>query len=398
MHEMIKPVRVLLRKGPQTAEVGEKRTDDIKKEEKQPEEIRNEEKQTEAIRDEEKKSALRLKNDTRGKNENSYCKNRDNKPCRDVYNDNVNIYNKTRNMKNGYYHTNNYKERNRNGNYYSVKVKNNYNNYPYNYLNNENIRNKKRIVGTRTYHENKEFQKGSNVEEQQKVPIINKNKESVEVPHDNNVNPLVGISCKTTEEEIGEKNITMTEEKGDCVSSKAKAKINNKEKKVIVRLLPPDLTEEQFFSSFPDDLKDKLSNYYFVNGKFSKYPSGEITYSRVYLTFREETNATDFIGEYHGKCFFDGHGLKYRAVVSFAPYQSFITKNKIDKRNNTLETDAYFKKICEEMNKPKQAPKDSVDYNELINVKNENGIIISPLVLELRNKMKNTKLEDLGLN
>lgn len=166
------------------------------------------------------------------------------------------------------------------------------------------------------------------------------------------------------------------------------ASINIKKKKIIIRKLPPTLTEENFFDSFSNNIKDELDYYYFVNGSASKDSSNDIIYSRIYLSFKDDMKTDEFIRTQNGKFFYDLNGVKYKALVSYAPNQTLIKKNKPDSRNNTLESDEYFLKCCEEMNNPVQRVKKDIDYSELINVQTENGAILSPIVIELRSKKK----------
>ncbi|SBT80134.1 regulator of nonsense transcripts 3B, putative, partial [Plasmodium malariae] len=105
-------------------------------------------------------------------------------------------------------------------------------------------------------------------------------------------------------------------------------------------------------------------------------------------SFKDDLKTEEFIKTQHGKYFYDLNGVKYKAVVSYAPNQTLIYKNKSDDINNTLESDAYFLKCCEEMNNSTQPLKKDIDYYDLINVEKENGAILSPVVVALRNKFR----------
>ncbi|GAW82285.1 mRNA decay protein [Plasmodium gonderi] len=128
-------------------------------------------------------------------------------------------------------------------------------------------------------------------------------------------------------------------------------------KKIIIRHLPPTLSEDNFFDSFSTNLKDELDYYYYVNGSIPKNPADDIIYSRMYLSFKDDLKTKEFIKTQHGKFFYDLNGVKYKALVSFAPYQTLIHKNKSDDMNNTLESDDYFLKFCEEMNNQEESVK-----------------------------------------
>ncbi|SCM12820.1 regulator of nonsense transcripts 3B, putative [Plasmodium chabaudi adami] len=166
-----------------------------------------------------------------------------------------------------------------------------------------------------------------------------------------------------------------------------------KKKKIVIRNLPPTLNENNFFDSFSNNLKDELDYYYYVNGSIGKNSSDDITHSRIYLSFKDYMKTEEFIKTQDGKYFYDTNGIKYKANVTFAPNQTIIHKNRTDNRNNTLDTDPYFLKCCEEMNNPVEPPKNDIDYHDIINVVRENDDIISPIVIDLRKKLKNSKVK-----
>ncbi|VWU48185.1 regulator of nonsense transcripts 3B, putative [Hepatocystis sp. ex Piliocolobus tephrosceles] len=184
-------------------------------------------------------------------------------------------------------------------------------------------------------------------------------------------------------------------EKDDVLISSLKKEYSNiKKKKIIIRHLPPNLSEVNFFDSFSNNLKEELDYYYYVNGSRGKYSTNEedIIHSRMYLSFKDDLKTEEFIKTQQGKFFYDTNGSKYKANVSLAPNQTIIYKNKSDDRNNTIDTDEYFLQFCEEMNKsPEPIKTDTLDENEIINVVNENGTIIPPIIIELRKKIKNNK-------
>lgn len=166
-----------------------------------------------------------------------------------------------------------------------------------------------------------------------------------------------------------------------------------KKKKIVIRHLPPTLSETHFFDSFSNNLKDELDYYYYVNGSVGKNAADDMIHSRMYLSFKDDMKTEEFIRTQNGKFFYDVNGAKYKANVSFAPNQTLIHKNKSDDRNNTIESDAYFLKCCEEMNNSTQPPKKDIDYYDVINVVKENGSIVSPIVLALRNKLRSHKMK-----
>ncbi|XP_050440710.1 regulator of nonsense transcripts 3A [Adelges cooleyi] len=100
------------------------------------------------------------------------------------------------------------------------------------------------------------------------------------------------------------------------------------EKKVVVRRLPPSMTEERFLnevSPLPEN------NYiYFVPGDLQATP---FHHSRVYINFLKEEDMYMFTDKFDGYVFVDDTGDEYPAIVELAPYQR-VPKKKLDKDPN----------------------------------------------------------------
>ncbi|XP_050521472.1 regulator of nonsense transcripts 3B [Daktulosphaira vitifoliae] len=100
------------------------------------------------------------------------------------------------------------------------------------------------------------------------------------------------------------------------------------ERKVIVRRLPPSMTEERFLneiSPLPEN------NYmYFVPGDSQSAP---FHHSRVYINFLKDEDMYMFTEKFDGYVFVDDTGDEYPATVELAPYQR-VPKKKLDKDPN----------------------------------------------------------------
>lgn len=122
--------------------------------------------------------------------------------------------------------------------------------------------------------------------------------------------------------------------------------------KVVIRKLPPDLTEEKFLEVLSDI--PPHSYFYFVAGDPSP---GNFSFSRAYFAFIDEASIVPFRDEYDGLYLESENGLKYRAVVEFAPCQGIPKKmkRKPDTRIATIEQDPdyqAFLETCEVKIKP----------------------------------------------
>ncbi len=117
--------------------------------------------------------------------------------------------------------------------------------------------------------------------------------------------------------------------------------------KVVVRLLPSSLTEDEFMKSIPEEFQSSVIDFTrFVSGKTVERPTPDNPNenARCYLNFHTYTSACDFVNKFHGKIFTDNRNDQYRAVAAFAPFQRTPKpwkqlKNSLE---NTIAEDVHF--------------------------------------------------------
>merc|ERR1712048_630458 len=130
---------------------------------------------------------------------------------------------------------------------------------------------------------------------------------------------------------------------------------------VVVRLLPPEITEDELTGTFDEAHLKVLGWRSFQAGKRYKGEAKPARNSRCYLQFESVENAENFIKDYHGHEFVDGRGERYRAVACYAPYQK-VPRQKVhkDPREGTIEDDPVYKEFVEALKEPKkfEAPED----------------------------------------
>lgn len=109
--------------------------------------------------------------------------------------------------------------------------------------------------------------------------------------------------------------------------------------KVVIRRLPPDLTEEKLLETLSDVPPYRF--FYFVGGDPSL---GILSSSRAYFAFTDEASILPFRDKYDGLYLESEKGTNYRAVVEFAPYQGIPKrqKRKPDSRIATVEQDSDY--------------------------------------------------------
>ncbi|CEP61223.1 Upf3p LALA0_S02e09516g [Lachancea lanzarotensis] len=155
-------------------------------------------------------------------------------------------------------------------------------------------------------------------------------------------------------------------------SSKSKKKSKrNKEQttvpaaqhKIVIRLLPPDLTSEHFFETLQKELgagaqflADNVDSQYYVQGHYSRKPFKLPTYSRAYLTFYELSKLHEFVGKIKNLKFTDDSNTSMVPVTAMSPYVKRLKnedrkgmKNHKAVLEGTIEKDKTFQTFLKSM-------------------------------------------------
>ncbi|XP_014213446.1 regulator of nonsense transcripts 3A [Copidosoma floridanum] len=117
--------------------------------------------------------------------------------------------------------------------------------------------------------------------------------------------------------------------------------------KVVVRRLPPTMTQEQFLEQVsPLPVYDY---FYFAKADMSL---GQHAFSRAYVDFVNQQDIFEFREKFDNYVFVDGKGLEFPAVVEFAPFQR-VPKKRIGKKKDpkcgTIESDPYYINFLESL-------------------------------------------------
>merc|ERR1712013_202209 len=100
--------------------------------------------------------------------------------------------------------------------------------------------------------------------------------------------------------------------------------------KVVVRLLPPLITEDELMSTIGEEHQQHAFVRNFIAGKRYKGEARPPRNATCYMYFTTGEQADAFIKDYHGHAFVDDQGEQFRAVACFAPYQK-VPKQKTTK-------------------------------------------------------------------
>ena len=135
------------------------------------------------------------------------------------------------------------------------------------------------------------------------------------------------------------------------VSKRVEKELHNT--KVVVRRLPPDMTEDKLFELFTD-----IPEYNFFYLAAGDPTFGELATSRAYFSFMGESSIIPFRDKYDGLPIESDKGQKYRAVIEFAPCQSIPKrlKKKADSRLATIEQDQDYLGFAEIAHFKKEPP------------------------------------------
>ncbi|CAL1262311.1 unnamed protein product [Larinioides sclopetarius] len=156
--------------------------------------------------------------------------------------------------------------------------------------------------------------------------------------------------------------------------------------KVVIRRLPPSMTEEQFLEQIsPVPEHDYM---YFVKADMSLGPHA---FSRAYINFLIPEDIFLFKDKFDGYVFVDNKGNEYPAIVEFAPFQKIPKKRNPKKRDakcGTIDNDPDYLKFLESLKNPDEVALPSAEvYLEEIEsrekeLKANNGVpkITTPLI------------------
>ncbi|EEC14884.1 regulator of nonsense transcripts 3B, putative [Ixodes scapularis] len=170
--------------------------------------------------------------------------------------------------------------------------------------------------------------------------------------------------------------MTQEKPKDDCSprsrsSSDASKSKEKKDKsfltKVVIRRLPPTMSEDQFLDQIsPVPENDYM---YFVKGNKSLGPNA---FSRAYINFINQEEIFIFKEKFDEYVFLDEKGNEYPAIVEYAPFQKIPKRRtrKKDPKCGTIEQDPEYLKFLESLEQPEEVSLPSIDtYIEEIDMR-----------------------------
>lgn len=250
-----------------------------------------------------------------------------------------------------------------------------------------------------------------NIQDKPKSKFPKQNKKSGKSSNGrNNIN-------SSNENKDGESNIrnstnelnTETKVKKSSHSKQRNRRHNNKKRdrdrknepqgfKLVLRLLPPNLTEEEFFKTFPGDFKQNMVNYgimdhYYVQGHYSTKIFDDPTYSRGYFIFDTIEKLKQFGLNAQQLTFVDDKDNATKAHIKISPYVKKITptaNGRASKRavEATIEDDDVYKLFLKSLKIKSESENSEYKFNDFSLLKSIDKEIASQTETEKAIKKK----------
>uniref|UniRef100_A0A1E1W5G3 UPF3 domain-containing protein n=1 Tax=Pectinophora gossypiella TaxID=13191 RepID=A0A1E1W5G3_PECGO len=175
--------------------------------------------------------------------------------------------------------------------------------------------------------------------------------------------------AKDSQSDSGSKTYTKSKDK--------KAKAQRPLTKIILRRLPPTMTEEQFLeqvSPIPEH-----DHFYFAKPDPSL---GYNLFSRAYINFVNVEDIYLFRDKFDGYIFLDEKGVEYGAIVEYAPFQRIPKKKKKkDPKCGTIESDPVYQEFLESLSKDLETENQpKLEYSYPISDGNDKKVQSTPLL------------------
>ncbi|XWS18971.1 hypothetical protein CRYUN_Cryun32bG0090700 [Craigia yunnanensis] len=120
--------------------------------------------------------------------------------------------------------------------------------------------------------------------------------------------------------------------------------------KVVIRHLPPSVTQSFLFSQIDDRFSDRYNWFSFRLGKSSHKHQ---RYSRAYINFKRPEDVFEFAEFFDGHIFVNEKGTQFKAIVEYAPSQRVPKPGtKKDSREGTIFIDPGYLEFLKLIAKP----------------------------------------------
>ncbi|XP_017149358.1 regulator of nonsense transcripts 3B [Drosophila miranda] len=164
--------------------------------------------------------------------------------------------------------------------------------------------------------------------------------------------------------------------------------------KIVMRHLPPTMTEKEFLDQV-GPLPSESDSYYYCQADWSL---GHDATCRAYIdmTPKDNTELLQFRDRFDGYVFVDQYGVEYHAMVEYAPFQCFLkNKSRTDDKVNTIEAEAHYQaflqKLADEREEASRIGEVKIDLT--FDRKSDDRVRSTPLLQYLANKKEKRREE-----
>ncbi|CAL0334317.1 unnamed protein product [Lupinus luteus] len=120
--------------------------------------------------------------------------------------------------------------------------------------------------------------------------------------------------------------------------------------KVVLRHLPPSLSESSLFQQIDAVFSDR---YHWFSFRPAKFSHKHTSYSRAYIDFKTPEDVIDFAHFFNGHLFVNEKGTQFKVLVEYAPSQRLPThSSKKDARDATIYKDSDYLHFLQHLAKP----------------------------------------------
>lgn len=164
--------------------------------------------------------------------------------------------------------------------------------------------------------------------------------------------------------------------------------------KVVVRHLPPSLSQSSFF----EQIEARFSGHYnWSSFRSGKHSSKIQKYARAYINFNTPDDVYDFADFFNGHVFVNEKGAQFKAIVEYSPSQRVPkTSSKKDGREGTIVKDPEYVEFLEHISKPTENLP-SADIQLERREAERAGVVESPVVTPLMEYVRKKRAAKSGL-
>lgn len=155
-------------------------------------------------------------------------------------------------------------------------------------------------------------------------------------------------------------------------AAKPKDKRERTPTKVVVRRLPPEMSQEDFLTQV-----SPLPEYDYIYNVRGEASQGENAFTRVYINFVNSSDVFTFKERFDNYVFVDKRGHEYPAVVEFATFQKVPRrqqrKYRTDPKAGTIESDPCYQEFLESL-KEQPAQEEKPEFSYQFNTDNKENV------------------------